>query len=822
MPGQARDEFKAYVRRLRHHFEQFNVDTGALCQWFFSLRKWWAASGRNGEAASFGPLGDFLLEPMLEGVEADEKQRDQWRLAVFDDVAGFRSIETLAKRSVPEWLRREMDQARAYWAGEGANLAMQRMFERLGGLQAAHRLVLLKSAAEWIVARYKRGVENWERQHAAWEKERGEWEAAHRKLTPELREQFNRVFRQLRADRPDEPEVRRKNPRICLYERLSKNIDNCSYGQKGHSLKCWKYVEFLKQQAEADKNFNRQLFWETATAFVRLCHKHNVKKASNALQSTHILDALYAEYLKKKQNQKKKKKDKQKSNKSPAQQQNQDIDQAKEKWTENFECNWNAYLKAMELTNSTVLEKGQLPHCQKIGQTHEKSACVFNEHTDLCDRYFRLLGAEFSPRPTDLAELDRLYREWRKRFLAGPRKPSFRYPSSRDLPMPKIFGKDFHEVDFEKSVLRLRLDGMAEGQWVEFGFVPWPRNYSPGRKEVAGLVSSVHTTFVGNRARAGFRFAVAHQRSRCNVMQEQLDELRSRKYPRQRDDQKFVEEARQLLTGSFDGRAEQELRVLAVDMGMNGAYASVYEGKRPEPIAEKALSIIKIKELHEDLPELPKDDEKAEGYDVLGLRKEHVGRHLKVIAEKAPEVMKYRREAGARDPKLTKRDFRELAIHIRWMVRDWARLNVRQIMNVAEEHDCDVIVFESLRGRGMPGYESLDDESQRKKAEQLLYAYGQVRRKVTEKAVERGMRVVTVPYYKSSSFCHACGHEQRNRGRLRKNKGKRLFICECGDRKAEEKANAKCKCSVEVNSDANAARVLARVFWGDVILPEPK
>ena len=66
----------------------------------------------------------------------------------------------------------------------------------------------------------------------------------------------------------------------------------------------------------------------------------------------------------------------------------------------------------------------------------------------------------------------------------------------------------------------------------------------------------------------------------------------------------------------------------------------------------------------------------------------------------------------------------------------------------------------------------------------------------------------TVPYFKSSQVCSACGAVQENAGLLRKNKQKRKFVCE--------------RCEKECNSDANAARVLARVFWGEIDLPDPR
>src|SRR5262249_26090291 len=112
-----------------------------------------------------------------------------------------------------------------------------RLFERLSAFQPAHRLVLLKAAAEWIVARYQHGVENWQRQHEEWEKEKKEWEASHPELTEPVRATFTGVFKTL-VENPEgggSKGLRRKNPRICSYDRLSQNKDNCAYaGEKGH------------------------------------------------------------------------------------------------------------------------------------------------------------------------------------------------------------------------------------------------------------------------------------------------------------------------------------------------------------------------------------------------------------------------------------------------------------------------------------------------------------------------------------------------------------------------------------------------------------
>ena len=82
-----------------------------------------------------------------------------------------------------------------------------------------------------------------------------------------------------------------------------------------------------------------------------------------------------------------------------------------------------------------------------------------------------------------------------------------------------------------------------------------------------------------------------------------------------------------------------------------------------------------------------------------------------------------------------------------------------------------------------------------------MFAFGQIRRKSAEKAVERGMRVVTVPYLCSSQTCSTCGKKQTNTGLWTKNKNEfHKFRCE--------------HCKETVHSDANAARVLAAGFLG--------
>ncbi len=793
LPGEERADFREKVKRLRAHFEQFNVDTSNLCQWLMGLRKRYANPNAPG---SFGVLGDFLLEPKLDGTEADESTRDRWRLHIFDDVAGFRAIHALDDHPVPTALRDAMTAARMSGPHQVAtNSNAARLFGRLQFLDPAHRLVLLKSAAEWIVARYLRGVENWVRQRDEWEKEKREWETRHPELTKSVQDTFTDVFKSLVLDKDKPPGVKNKRPRICPHKRLKANIDNCIYaGQKGHGPLCWNYAEFVKEHKASGGMFHEKHFADNVQNYLKL--------RANKMDAIRAKERLY------KQNPKCK------------------------RW---FGRAWAEYLLTLNLNEQTLVDRGEMPHCLNIGKTFEDSECRWNPHTELCNQYRRAI-VQFDD---DTLNLEPLYREWRRDFLAGPRKPSFRYPSSRELPMPKIFGAGFHEVDFDRSILRLRLDDMQEGQWIEFGFTPWPRDYKPSRAEVADLATSVHVHFVGTRARVGFRFDAPHKQSHFRCTQDEIDEIRSRQFPRRAQDQQFLDAARKHLLKSFDGDAKRELRLLAVDLGETGAYAAVYQGETH--VSDAPLPIIKINKIYDKLPEMLDVDRhgqpakpKMEKGDPRGVRKQHVARHLTRMAEKTKELVAHRQKHDkSASGTAGDRDLIGLKRHVAWMIRDWTRHNAARITALAEQHNCDLIAFESMRGFFAPGYDKLD--AAEKKRWLAMFAYGRIRRKVTEKAVERGMRVITLPYHQSSQYCSACGHAPVNERLWKKNKKVGVFKCQCGDPEAakgakrdDEKRNQPeprpstqpvCTCSAELNSDANAARVLARVFWGEIVLP---
>jgi hypothetical protein len=368
-------------------------------------------------------------------------------------------------------------------------------------------------------------------------------------------------------------------------------------------------------------------------------------------------------------------------------------------------------------------------------------------------------------------------------------------------------------VDFERSILRLRLDDMASDEFIEFGFRPWPEDYDKQPSEVE--ITSAHISFVGPRARVGFRFGVKHKASRFGVTQDELDNLRSQEYPRARQDVAFLNEARKRLIDTFGGR-DGEMRVLSVDLGEKRGYAALFEGRNVlhvEPL--KISKSDKLTSGDEDTQQhgaRGRNEAEATRKPGLGLTRQHVGLHQKSFSESAKEIAT-KRAALSDDPSvpatLGVHDMRTLTRHVRWMIRDWSRLNAKQIVEIAERAEADVIVFESQRGFSAPGYDEVRKTD--KKIGKAFFAYGSVRRKVAEKAVERGMRVVTVPYRYSSQVCSACGRRQEGTTALKKRKtGKRLFTCE----------HDGCTLHKEgMNSDENAARVLGRVFWGEIELP---
>ena len=359
-------------------------------------------------------------------------------------------------------------------------------------------------------------------------------------------------------------------------------------------------------------------------------------------------------------------------------------------------------------------------------------------------------------------------------------------------------------VDFDNSIIQLRLDDMAEGEFSSFSFTPWPEDYSPQPSETE--ITSVQINFVGNRARLGFHFKVTHKDSRFKISQDVINELRSQKYPRQKQDKEFLKEAREILLKSFTGNAEKDLRILSIDLGTSSGSAGLFIGKKFQK--SFPLKLIKLDKLYTSIPKADdtRKEKKSKGEQKKekqkGLSVNHVVRHLDSWSTGASEITKKR---DVSEQQLADFDMRRLSLHIRWMIRDWVRLNTSQIIEIAENENVDLIVFESMRGFIAPGYEKIDDPKKRRLA---FFSAGRIRRKTTEKAVERGMRTITVPYENSSQVCSSCGRMITDdyKSKWQKNKRKGFFICEYLD------------CAKQFNSDENAALVLGRVFWGEIDL----
>jgi hypothetical protein len=676
------------------------------------------------------PLWDFLLG--LDRFSADEgdDDTDRRRLAAFDSALGlaadFSSLEADVAESVLA-------------VAEGLDSrAVHGLRVRMRALSDLHRMILLKSACNWVHARYVRGYENSQRQTALWLKEKSDWEKRHDSLTEDVRNQFNALFAELG--------VKIRSPRVCEWSRLQADRNDCLYaGQRvngrAHGPLCAAYAGFIAKSPQAKK-----YFVENARIYIKARSKG--KTPGDAMKTVF-----------------------------------QNAPNSRQ-W---FPQAWKDYLAALNLTEQTLLVSysGVLPHC-----TDWNADCTWNPHTDVCARYRERL----QDWPGETRALEPLYREWRREgFWRSPRKPVFAYPSSRTLPMPKIFGAGFHSIDFARSILRLRLDDMAQGEYLEFSFKPWPSDYDPQPSQTE--VTSVHVSFVGTRARVGLRFKVGHRPSRFSITQDDLDTLRRVHFPRASLDASFLGAARESLKKSFQGNFDSDVRIMAVDLGSNSAAVSFFKGR--EFVHHQPLKIAKVSALSDRWSE-----GKATGARGLGLSLDHVKRHLERRRELAAALAS--RRSQAEGAPMAAHDERRLTHHVRWMIRDWVRLNASQIIAAAVRENVDLILFESLRGFAPPGYDRTDDDKKRRLA---FFAYGRIRRKVAEKAVERGMLVLTLPYRDSSQICALCGRKQANHGLWKKNKRKKMFVCEyyCG--------------AEATNSDQNAARVLARVFWGEISLP---
>lgn len=733
LPEEKRGEFKGKVLRLRRQFEQFNVDVSEICQWIMSLRP---EGGKYGSEET-QPFWAFFIG-REETLERDDQLAKDRRL-MFDAAAGLASDESLVSHIRQQSL---MD---SIWAVRSLpqTQTTQKLFARMEKYCPSHRMILLKSAAEWIIARYQRGYENYKSKLKNWEEEKEKWEKENPTLTPIIREEFSSIFKHLPKTSEEKEGIIRKNPRICGWEQLKKSTNNCQYTgkkikvggrkYKAHAVLCERYYDFVKQYKK--KANNGKKFEEE---FIRNVEHYRNKKESLA------------------------------------------------NW---FPEVWKAYLKKLEIKEETALH--HLPHCVYINKGED---CEYNKHTELCVRYKKILQSK-----PELQEHEKLYREWRKKYLTAPKRPSFRYPSSKNLSTPKLFGKDFFHIDFWKSVVGLRLEGLegiSEREFVNFGFAPWPKDYSVQPREED--IQSVQVNFVGSRARIGFRFQVPHLESRIGFSQDAIDELRSKKYPREAQDEDFLREVRCKLTESFTaGDPESEMRVMAVDLGSSKAAAVLYKGKKFEKGC--LLDVVKLDKLYKERQKNKKKEKpgnnskpKREFGEHAGVSQQHMARHLKSWGESASNIAKSRSmEPGS---KLRSHDLRSLSLHQKGMFRDWVRLNTSRITKFAKENKVDLIVFESHRDFKLPGYEEINIEQKHRMG---YLRPRQIKQKVAQKAVEEGMRVIGVPYYRSSQFCAECGADQK--GRFKK----------------------KCrKCKKKSDSDINAARVLALVFWGDLVLPK--
>lgn len=740
--GQDQSTFRRNVRRLRAHFERFNRDVAEICQWLMALRP-----GSKRQVIDDGCLWDFFLSP-----SSDDESEDTVRRIVFDVVGGWLPVSSLESLR----LSKPVEDAVMALRAKPMKPRVRELFERLHSVGDSQRAILLKAAVEWIVAKYVQNTENWKRQWDEWEKEKTEWETRHPELTREIIETYDQIFGELG--------VREKNPRICSWETLKGKRDDCEYaGQRlrvggkhtNHSPLCVKYRTF-QERCLRDKP--ARLFFE--------------KRAKDYLSRRFRQPGM------------------------PIQRILSDMFGLDKPSRDAFEARWQEYLAALGVAEDTILTSyaGEVPHCLAFSADRP---CQFNKHTDLCVKYRKHLQRLSK----SLVALERVYRDWRKKYLSGPSRPQFTYPSSEHLPLPKIFGEGYAEMDFAKSLIRLRLDDYPTGGFVTFGFKPWPTDYDV--QPESAVISSVQIHFVGTRARVGFRFQREHTQSCFKVSQDELDELRSCKYPRPSQDQLFLDAARKLLLDSLTKPVEQ-LKIVTVDLGTDGASVALFEGHRF--VGTSRLKVVKSDELRELWPQADAKSgsatpDRSHPKKRKGLSRDHWERHLVAWAAEASRIAGERQ--GTVAASMRDHDLRRFSMHIRWMIRDWARLNASQIIKQAVESQADLLVFESHRGSRLPGSDKVDDPD--KKRRLAFLSHGHIKRKVKEKAVERGMRVVTAPFRYSSQTCSECGKTQQNKSKLNKNKKDRKFVCET--------------CGFESNSDDNAARVMGKVFWGQIRLP---
>jgi hypothetical protein len=227
---ESREDFRKKVFLLRRQHEQFNINASEICQWLMGLRP----GGKKG-SDNTKSFWEFFLEPEKFLKEEERDNGDRYRRIIFDIAARLRTTHESSDNGLNQAIISSAELVRDIQATETA----KKLFERMGRLRESHRQVLLKASAEWIVSKYLRGYENWVRQHEEWAKEKTEWEKNHPELAEELRKEFNGIFKELK--------IQKKNPRICEWEQLKGNKDNCKWaGERIRNIKKNHAALFLK------------------------------------------------------------------------------------------------------------------------------------------------------------------------------------------------------------------------------------------------------------------------------------------------------------------------------------------------------------------------------------------------------------------------------------------------------------------------------------------------------------------------------------------------------------------------------------------------
>ncbi|MCG3151521.1 MAG: hypothetical protein GEEBNDBF_00794 [bacterium] len=781
LPGETRTDYLQRVELLKTAFREFNTDVANLCRWLMAMRPKDVSMVVCTEEA-----WRALVWPKSIWPEMDKASLEAWHRMTLDALLG---LPAEAEEVVPPACRAVLHELPALTAHQQATTTGPALFARLRLASHGYRGAVMKAACDWIASRYLRTRERMVQNHQAWYAEKAAWEQAHPALTPEVREQFNAIFSELG--------VREKRPRICHWSRLEDLQNNCLHAgqevalKKRHADICARTIRSFSdiEGIEEKRTFQRHLFGQKPNdknpmgkpGYLELRAREERRLRQRPASKVRVppqFAAMRNEELHREAHRATLEK----------------LFQRRERDREQFDKLLRGYLQAVGLSPKVLFLdlKGEPPHCSHAGEE-----CVFNQHTDLCIRYRELVAAQ----PSDLRALEEEYRTWRSRYLAPPRGPQFVLPSATDAPLPRIFGKGFFEVDLKRGRARLRVEQPGRPyQWLEFAMPPWPKGYSPDADSVE--VTSAHLHFIGTRPRLGFRFDTKFAAGRITLSQDDIDYLRSHVYPRPYQDSDFLLAVRQLLESSGAMSLHPPLRVLAVDLGSGMTAIASFEGNRC--LRSSRLRVVKdLATLTNERPPKPAKGEKPIRID-MGLRAGHLDRHLQDFVPKV-QTLAEQRLARHCSGELLRSDMREETAHMRWMIRDWVRLNVRQILAEVEASQADLIVFESLRGARVPGRHELDAAQ---KSRLAFFPFGQIRRKVTEKAIEHGTRVVTVPYFQSSRFCSACHSPQEIQNKWKSNKQQGRFECE---RKS---------CGYKGDSDENAARVLGHVFWGTLPLPE--